>query len=388
MNTTHRILTLLCGVLFLSLTAGAVDNAPTATKTFQVKKGGKLSVHINGGDIRVTPSAKDEVSVQIRGLEDDDEMFDVRQEGNNVVVENQARAWSGNSVVSVAVPARYDLDLSTSQGAVRVDGNLAGKVDVETSAGDIRIGDVTGVVDAKTSGGQVTVGDVDGDIDLGTSGGDITSGEVKGKARIVTSGGSITTGDVTKELVAKTAGGDVRVGNVGGSASINTAGGNISAGKVAADATLQTAGGDIDLDAATGHVKANTAGGDLRLNGITGSINGKTAGGDIEVELTPRGSESSRLATAGGDVRFYIADGAKATIKATIRISERWKHAKDEFHINSAFKADSYVTDPETHEIHATYNVNGGGTPISLETVNADISIRTIGEHSTKGKAE
>ncbi len=388
MKITHHMLILLCGMLVLSASAGAVDNAPTSTKTFQVKKGGRLSIHINGGDIRVTPSAKDEVTVQIRGLEDDDEMFDVRQEGNNVSVDNQARSWSGSAVITATVPSRYDLDLRTSQGAVKVDGALAGKVDVLTSAGDIRLGDITGMVDAKTSGGQVTVGDVEGDIDLETSGGDVSAGGIKGEARIVTSGGSIVTGDVSKGLVAKTAGGDVRVGNVGGSMTLSTAGGNISSGKVAANATLQTAGGDIDMDAANGRVKASTAGGNIRLDGITGSVDGKTAGGDIEVELTPRGSESSRLTTAGGDVRFYIAEGAKATISATIRVKERWKYAKDEFHINSSFKADTYVADSETHEIHATYNINGGGPPITLETVNADISILTIGAHSNKGKEE
>ncbi len=387
MNAIHRILVLLCGILLLAGVAGAVANPASTTKTFQVKKGGRLSVHINGGDIRVTPSAKDEVTIQIRGAEDD-EMFDIRQEGNNVIVENESRAWSGSSVLSATVPSHYDIDLETTQGTVTLEGGLTGKVDVETSAGDIHMGAVTGMVDAKTSGGNVKVGDVEGDIDLGTSGGDITAGSVKGGAHITTSGGSIVTGDVSKTLVAKTAGGDVRAGDIGGSATVTTAGGNIVVGKVGAEASLLTAGGDIEMKGANGHVKAKTAGGNIRLDGISGSVDGKTAGGDIEVELTPRGSESSRLATAGGNVQFYLAEGASATITATIRISERWKYAKDDYHIRSSFKTDDYVTDPETHEIHATYKVNGGGTPISLETVNADITIGSIKEHTARDKEE
>ncbi len=382
---------LLCaGLLSVGLVTAADNGNTPETKSFTVKKGGMLRVNLNGGDIRLTPWDKDLLEVRVRGTgEDDENSVDIRQRENTITIQtDEEEGWSGDTRLDISLPSQFDLDLRTVQGDIVIDGAMSGKINGSTSAGNIRMGNVTGVVEMHTSGGDIHAGDVKGDLTLKTSGGDIVSGAVTGEADITTSGGNIRLKDVGKSLWAKTAGGDIDAGSIGGEATISTAGGNIMVGKVGSRASLSTAGGDVELQGATGRIRAKTAGGNLRLYGLNGSVDGETAGGDIDAELTPDGSGSSRLRTAGGNVSLDVPEKAKATIDATIRIQGRWRDAKDEYKIRSVFKSDNYVVDSDEHEIRATYKLNGGGAQISLETVNANIDIGTLGSRARRSPGE
>ncbi|HEY5615448.1 MAG TPA: DUF4097 family beta strand repeat-containing protein, partial [Bacteroidota bacterium] len=120
-----------------------------------------------------------------------------------------------------------------------------------------------------------------------------------------------------------------------------------------------------------------TSGGDIILENITGSIDAKTSGGDIRAELIPSGKGSSELVSAGGDIKLYIPENAKATIEAIIRVDSRWgrsRSRRDKYEVKSDFKSDTY--DDGEDDIRATYILNGGGERITLETVNSNIEIR------------
>ncbi|MBI1805003.1 MAG: DUF4097 family beta strand repeat protein [Ignavibacteriae bacterium] len=385
MNIFHRSILLLFCISLLSATLFADqrdDGERSQTKSFKVEKGGRLKVSVSGGDIRIVPWEKNEVLVKVRGAEDDDlDRLEMTSHDNSVYVENYSGGdWSGDMRFDISVPSQFDLDLQTSNGNLEIQGTLTGKVLGSTSAGDIRLGNLNGTVDVSTSGGDIRSADIQGDLTLNTSGGDIIVGIIGGTADISTSGGNITIDDVKKTLWAKTAGGDIHVGDVGGEATLSTAGGNVIVGKVSGSAKLTTAGGDVELQGASGIVKAKTAGGNLILYNITGSIDGKTAGGDIEAELNPSGNGTNRLSTASGVIRLYLPENAKATITATIRVDEYGEDAADAYRIRSSFKSKTYEFDEHEGEIRATYVLNGGGENISLETSNADIEIRKLGE--------
>ena len=150
-------------------------------------------------------------------------------------------------------------------------------------------------------------------------------------------------------------------------------------GKVSGKASMSTAGGNIELKGASGSVTAKTAGGDVRLENITGSIEAKTAGGEVDAELFPAGKGSSRLASAGGNVRLRVPENARVTIEAVIRIQDRWRMGSERYKVRSDFKAESYEKNEDDEEIRAIYKLNGGGESIFLETVNADIEIKKTG---------
>mgnify|MGYP001566880895 FL=1 len=352
------------------------------TKSFTVNKGGMLDVSVGGGVIRITPWDKQEVYIKVTGIEEEDlDDLKMKQSGNTIYIEFKPSWGSGWSDVTfdVNVPAQFNADMRTAGGNIEIHGAMNGEINGSTAGGDIRLSDIVGQVDMSTSGGDIRTENIQGDTRLKTSGGDIQLGTVNGEADVKTSGGDIRIKSVGKSLKAKTSGGEIIIGDVGGEANVSTAGGDISVGKVSGSASLSTAGGDIELRSASGTVSAKTAGGNLRLENVTGSVEGKTAGGDIRAELYPGGKGNSRLINSGGDIKLYIAEGAKATIDARLRV-QGWlwiAGQKKEYDIRSDFKPSSFDDDDED-EIRAKYVLNGGGENITLETTNGNIDIRRL----------
>jgi DUF4097 and DUF4098 domain-containing protein YvlB len=373
-----QLMIIISALALLALTAQA-----QTSKSFKVEKGGRLEVSVRSGDITVRPTNKSEVSVKAEGIDEEDlDKLKMEQNGNTVRVEFRPHGrnwgnWGGNDVhFDIDVPTDFNVDMSTSGGDLEVTGVLNGKIEGKTSGGNITLADIIGTVDMSTSGGNVRVGNIKGDVELGTSGGDIDLKRVDGEARVKTSGGDITVESVSKKLDARTSGGDIEIGDVGGSADVSTSGGDVKVGKVSGGAKLRTSGGNIYLTGASGDVDASTAGGDLDLEGVSGTIRGRTAGGDIKAELRPSGKGGSELKTAGGNIRLYVPESAKATIDAYIRIEGRWGSRRSKYQVRSDFKETTY--DDHEDEIHAVYKLNGGGETIYLETVNSNIEIRKL----------
>ncbi|MGA3287735.1 MAG: DUF4097 family beta strand repeat-containing protein [Bacteroidota bacterium] len=368
-------------VALLATTFASAREEGSSSKSFSVSKGGTIEVSTSRGDIRIFPWEKNEVSVVVEGLDDEDlDKVKMTQDGNTVRVSYRSR-WddgSGHVRFAISVPSQFNLDMNTSGGDLEVKGGLTGKIDGSTSGGDIKLGNVFGgPVEVSTSGGDISTGKIEGDGSLKTAGGDIQVGSVNGSLSVNTSGGNIQVETITKSLEAKTAGGNIIIGNVGGEAHVSTSGGDINVGKVSGKATLNTAGGDIELKGASGNVSAKTSGGDVKLQNITGSINAKTSGGEVEAELIPSGKGGSKLSSSGGDVRLYIDENSKATIEATIRL-DGWGSRKSRYIVKSEFPKESYETDEEADEIRAVYKLNGGGELIELSTSNSNIEIHKL----------
>jgi DUF4097 and DUF4098 domain-containing protein YvlB len=366
-STRHRqflyvfVVQFFLAAFFINVTLA--NSGTSRTKTFTVSKGGNLEVSVSGGDIAINTWEKNEVSVRVEGIDDDDlEDLEISQSDNTVRVDFHPHwGFSGDARFDIRMPQEFDADVRTSGGNI-----------------DLR-GIVKGRVKGTTSGGDVTTGDVDGMVTLRTSGGDVQVGAVSGETEVSTSGGNIRVKKVGKSFKASTAGGDIELGDVGGDAIVSTAGGDITVGKVSGNATLRTAGGNIELQSASGTVSAKTSGGDLELHNVTGSIEGKTSGGNVTAELTPTGKGHSELSSSGGDISLYIDENAHATIEATIRLrGSSWWHSDEKYDIHSDFKAAEYRKDKDDGDIYGKYILNGGGENITLKTSAGNIEIRKL----------
>jgi hypothetical protein len=380
MKTWYRIL-ITTVAAFLAITPALAREEGIRSKSFPVGKGGTIELSTSVGDVRISPWEKNEVLVNVEGLDDEDlGQVKMMQNGNVVRVTYRTRWGDGSGHIRflINVPSQFNLDLNTSGGDLEVKGGLTGKIDGSTSGGDIKLGNVFGgPVDVSTSGGDITTGKMEGEGHLKTAGGDIHVGSVNGSLTVNTSGGDIQIETVSKTLDAKTAGGDITIGDVGGEARVATSGGDVNVGKVTGKATLSTAGGDIELRGASGRVSARTSGGDVKLQNISGSIDAKTAGGEVEAELIPSGKGGSKLISSGGDVRLYIDENSKATIEATIRL-DGWGWKKNRYVVKSEFAKESYETDEDAGEIRAVYKLNGGGEVVELSTSNSNIEIHKL----------
>jgi DUF4097 and DUF4098 domain-containing protein YvlB len=361
-------------VCTLALSAGAFGQV----KTFQVSKGGTLEVRLDGGDIHVSTSDKNQVSV--RGDESESTNgLNVTQSGGTVrVTRRYDDDGDSESGAKITIPAQFNVRLETSNGEVVVNGKLIGNAEAETGAGGVSFDDVDGTVDLSTSGGDVRTGNVNGDGTLRTSGGDI---DVKGTAGWLdakTSGGDIRIGNVGKTLRASTSGGDITIGDVGGEAKVSTSGGNIRTGKVNGKVSLSTSGGDIELTGGNGNINAATSGGNVNMKDVSGSVNASSSGGDIYAELKPSGKGGSKLITAAGNITLLLPEKAKATIDARIQVQGYWQGKHKDYTIQSDFTADKSSQNKDDQEIYSHFTLNGGGEHITLETVNSDIQIRKL----------
>jgi DUF4097 and DUF4098 domain-containing protein YvlB len=362
-------------IVGLALPASA-QHSQRKSKSFNVGKGGTLEVSLSDCDIRVTTWEKNEVSVSFVVSDEEDDV-QMSQQGNTVRITDRG-GWSDAERFEISVPSQFHLHLETTSGDIAVRGKLTGNITAQTSAGNVRVGDVEGTVEMRTSGGDVRAGKIVGNGTLITSGGEIGVASATGELELKSSGGNISVGNVGKSLRAKTAGGDILIGDVGGEASVSTAGGNVHVGKVSGRANLSTSGGDIELHGGTGVIKASTSGGNVALANIAGSVEAKTSGGDIIAELTPSGKGKSRLSSAAGMIRLSLPENAKATIVARIRIQGRWRAQKYEYTVRSDFKEESSTRNDDERLIESRFVLNGGGEDITLETVNSDIEIRKL----------
>lgn len=329
------------------LAAPAFEN--NMEKTFQVTPGGKLVLQADQGSCKVTSVQSDKVQIRVlqqvpRGTKAEaDELFanhevTFLQDGSTVSVLANAkrkRAFSSRTSQAylevryeITIPKRFDVDLKTSGGDIRV-GDLEGKAKLRTASGVIDLQRATGDVNAFNSGGNITIAEVAGELVAQTSSGFIRVRKVKGRAEISNSGGDIQVDDAEKTVVAKTSSGRIRLRSVNGDVKASNSGGDITADLVEGDITATTSsgsiylaqikgktvnaknsGGSIEVGAAAGGIVARTSSGAIKIKSIKGLADLKNSGGDIEINEV---GGLARAETSSGTIKIKLA---KAKVEA------------------------------------------------------------------------
>ncbi len=268
----------------------------TYEKSYSVSPGEKLVVDADEGEILITGTDKQEVSVRvtIRGTDQQVKRFTVNswQDAGIVKVEGRSprRYWNffGNNNPDVRfeidVPKEFNASLQTAGGNIVVM-NLKGTLDGETSGGDLELTQLDGTVRMSTSGGNVSLKTATGEFRVSTSGGNIDGEDVIGPVNCRTSGGNIELRNVDGQIYASTSGGDIRASlkdNKG--IECSTSGGNVRVRlpkTIAADLNAEASGGDVNCD--------------FSFNGThrEGKMKGKINGGGNLIKLETSGGEIS-----------------------------------------------------------------------------------------------
>ncbi|HET9447361.1 MAG TPA: DUF4097 family beta strand repeat-containing protein [Steroidobacteraceae bacterium] len=290
------------GVCLVALSPSAADAAEKRLdRTFSVAPGGKLTIDSDGADLRVEGTGGNQVVVRIL-LSGSERVLDrmtlsADQSGNDISITAKhgggkwtdwLGGWNLDGKIEVQVPRDYNIDIRTSGGDIKV-GQLTGDARGRTSGGDIQIADVKGPVEMQTSGGDIRIEQVNGATRIGTSGGDIEIVGLNGDLDAKTSGGYIHLDNVVGQVMARTSSGDVVARNVRGDSDLKTSGGDIRAtidGKIAA----HTSGGDVtaELVGANRGISVSSSGGDLTVRvpkDTKGELNASTSGGSVRTEL-------------------------------------------------------------------------------------------------------
>lgn len=322
----------------LTVVTGFAATDENVHETRPAKPGGKLVVEVEFGSIEITPGQNDQVlveahrKVEMSSKEKEQKYLSavpvtVTTEGDTIAVravrkkESAAKEfWNmlGHSRTeghyTIKVPANFNLDLGTAGGNVSASG-VTGKVEVNTSGGDLTFDRIHGDLHAETSGGDVDVTDCEGQTDLNTSGGHIKVTGGRGNLEADTSGGNVTVLNRVGDAKIGSNGGKLRLGNISGKLSAETSGGSVSAvlsNPVAGDVRLETSAGSItvltplnaaltiDAETSLGRVRSDLP--IARARGGEESLKGTVNGGGTKLVLR----------TSAGSIEIVSAEKATA----------------------------------------------------------------------------
>ncbi len=365
-------------ILSVMLFTGSIFSQQDVDKSFTVTVDDNLSLKTSMGNITIESWNKDKVKIEVKNiLESEMSSLIIKQTGNNVEVRFKGDD-SDDIEYYVMIPSRFNLELATGGGNINLKSNLDGKIDASTAGGNISTMNIDGIADISTAGGNIKVGDLNSNADISTAGGDLNIGNINGFADVSTAGGNINVGSVNNSADISTAGGNISVGNINGDADVSTAGGNISVEAVFGSADISTAGGNIKLSSANGKVEANTGAGNINLLNIKGSIDANSGAGNIYAELIPEGTIKSELNVGVGEITLKVPQNAAVTIIATIYPIQGSGDDSDLKNINSDFTVTKIDRSRGNRQIEVTYQLNGGGNIIELNTGLGNINIQKL----------
>jgi DUF4097 and DUF4098 domain-containing protein YvlB len=255
--------------------------------TFKLDRGGKISVSLASGNIKITGWDRDVIEAKAND-EDAEQSLRVRFDGDarnariTVVRASDLRRHDGTVLLTVKAPRYADIEL------------------------------------AETHHGDLEVSDLDGAASLITSNGDITASRV-GSLNVMTRNGDITTRDINGVYTVRSFNGDIDALNVKGRAEITATSGDVRIQNAGNDVKAVSASGDIEVTCAKGTVDAGTASGSVTLIGIIGDAVGETASGDVIFKGPIRPDGRYKLKSLSGVVEMLIqsdAPGFTATLSS------------------------------------------------------------------------
>ncbi len=342
------------------------------TKTVKAEKGGTLEVKLNPGDVSIRVWDRNEVLVEVDGLDDDesDELRITERNGNVKVTYEGKWGWGRSANYYFTIPSTYNVDVYTTGGDVDLHNNIDGYLNVQTMGGDIDLQSVNGDVNLETMGGDITLEDVGGKSYISTHGGDIKIGKLLGITKeIKTMGGDITINTVGEVKNVTTYGGDILISKATKNIELTTFGGDIEVLSSEEGVKAETYGGSILISGASGLVDVSSGGGNITLKNISGAVRARTGAGDIHVELKTSSNRESDIRTASGDIELYVLAGSKMTINA--QVDSYWGDGK------GLIKSDYEGTISKNRgDVDGEFKVNGGGAEVKLRVTNGSILIK------------
>jgi DUF4097 and DUF4098 domain-containing protein YvlB len=126
-----------------------------------------------------------------------------------------------------------------------------------------------------------------------------------------------------------------------------------------------TVNGGVDVRGLAGRTTARTTNGGINGTDLTGGLDARTVNGGVRVHFAALGQSDVTLGVVNGGVRVSLPESAKATVNAT------W--------VNGGFKAPGLNFNVRDEgKRHFEGLLNGGGTSITVNTVNGGVTFDTL----------
>lgn len=128
---------------------------------------------------------------------------------------------------------------------------------------------------------------------------------------------------------------------------------------------VSTTNGGIGLTALAGKVVARTTNGGVTAKDMAGGIEARSTNGGVTIDVASLGSERVSARTTNGGVVLMLPDAAKADVSASCTNG------------GIIVSPDLTLAVTEQSRRRLEGRLNGGGTPIDLQTTNGGVRIKT-----------
>jgi hypothetical protein len=345
---------------FAPANLAASDHEQNLEKSFAVSPGGKLIIAADRGSIGVATDASDRVRVKVfrevkggskahaDGLFANHEVT-FAQDGNTLSVtarnkKDKTISWGREPGLQVryevSVPKKFDVDLTTAGGDIRI-AELDGGATAHTTSGSIQLPSVTGRVEARDAGGDIAIGQAGADV------------------------------------VARTTSGSISIKKAGANVEARNAGGDISLGQVAGATDARTSSGSVVIALAVGKLTVRNAGGGIKVADARDAVTAETSSGSIEVNFSTSPKSDCRLAVAGGGIKAALPKSAAVDLDAKTSGGK----------VRSDLPVTMAVSGGQRSGVLAG-KINGGGPALVLRASSGDIHLKESPSHPIAAEAE
>ncbi|UCH09928.1 MAG: DUF4097 family beta strand repeat protein [Fidelibacterota bacterium] len=360
----------------LTLPSCATTMIGDQEREYKVKPGQKLEISLETGgsvDIQGWDRKALTVDVDIWSKNSEDYKVDVHKTARGIAITSSyhggGRDRSGDLHLRIQVPFKFDLDIESMGGSLRVD-------------------DVEGAIEGKTMGGDLNLSGLKGEIDLETMGGDISLKNSHLDGRVHTMGGDVEIEGFSGSAKVTTMGGDVVYDNNGDESHnqairISTMGGDIDLVAAPGGGTVKTMGGDIHIESAKDYINARTMGGDIEIDAIDGAVKATTMGGDVTIRMVgdPNiGERNVDIVSKGGDITLLVPGELSMDIDITLAYT---RGSRGDYQIISDFdltmeESEDWVSrfGSARKYIRGTGKTGDGKHSIQIETVNGNVVLK------------
>ncbi|MEN8040483.1 MAG: DUF4097 family beta strand repeat-containing protein [Actinomycetota bacterium] len=219
-------------------------------QSFEVTGAVHLDITTQAGDIILSESSDNTVTVTLSGSSETVAETTIEQNSDSIIVRTRSpkRRWFSKAMdVHVAAPAESTVRVGLAAGDVVSRMNLKA-IDVSLAAGDVVIQGTVSDVRAKVGSGDVKILEPVDDLFVSSANGDVHAGSVD-EARITTASGNLDIGMIKSAARCKTASGEVKIHRFDGSdLDIKSMSGNATVGLppgLEVDARISTISGEL-----------------------------------------------------------------------------------------------------------------------------------------------
>ena len=190
---------------------------------FETSSGKSLEVDMSTQyDISVTGWKENKILVEtdIEDGDEKEESLHFRQFNGNLKI-SSGFIDKGGSELTIRVPYKFDLDLATMGGDIRIE-TIEGEISGKTMGGDLEFFELNGSIEFTTMGGDIDVHNSNISGELKTMGGELDFDNVNGALKASTMGGDVTSRSSKKDM-AKDNAGELQLSTMGGDIIIDSA---------------------------------------------------------------------------------------------------------------------------------------------------------------------